>query len=100
MSTDPATLRLAQADHMAREIVAIADDVSRDYVDKPAAKNTDEAKRVVDREAIARAKLRIDVRMWLMARYAPQVYGGAAPKTSDTDPPVSFEIHTTVEEGE
>jgi hypothetical protein len=35
--------------------------------------------------------------MWLMARFAPHVYGNAAPKVTETDPPMSFVIHTTPE---
>ncbi len=96
MSTDPTAQRLAEAEQMAREIISIADDASQDHVAKQNSKNAEGQAPV--REVIARAKLRIDVRMWLMARYAPQVFGGGALKTPDTDPAVSFEIHTTVDQ--
>jgi hypothetical protein len=92
---DASVTRLAKAERMADEIVNIADDASSDVVTKTDAKGDD--KHSLNRDSIARAKLRIDTRMWLMARLAPQVYGNAAPKAVETNPPVSFEIHTTPE---
>ncbi|MDX2142999.1 MAG: hypothetical protein SFV19_06570 [Rhodospirillaceae bacterium] len=92
MTTDD---RLAKAERMAEEILAIADDPFADMADVAAAAPTT-AKAASDREALARAKLRIDVRMWLMARLAPQLYGTGAGNTSDDDEPlVYFNVHTT-----
>ncbi len=93
MRTDEsAAARLAKAERMAKEIVKIADDASGDVVEKPDSKAG--VKPVVNRYVIARAKLRIETRMWLMARLAPHIYGNAAPKTVETDPPMSYVIHT------
>jgi hypothetical protein len=75
---------LARAEKMAAEIIAIADDTVGDYVEKENAKG--KLQMVPDRENIARAKLRIDVRMWLMARLAPQVYGTGAAKPGQPAP--------------
>jgi len=61
--------REAQADYWAEEIVEIADDGSNDtYTDKDGNKRTDQ-------EVIARSRLRVDTRKWLMARMAPKKYG-------------------------
>jgi len=95
---DAAAARVAKADRMADEIVTIADDASADVLEKIDPKGGE--KRVLNRDCIARAKLRIDTRMWLMARLAPHVYGTAAPKAAETDPPMSFVIHTTPEPDE
>ncbi|MBL8628010.1 MAG: hypothetical protein JNM81_00165 [Rhodospirillaceae bacterium] len=74
-----------EAKRMAAEIVMIADDAAGDYVVKKTAKSkVDKAapEKILDRSAIARAKLRIDVRMWLMVRLAPHIYGVPAVKPS------------------
>lgn len=61
--------REAQADYWAEEIVEIADDGSNDtYTDKDGNERTDQ-------EVIARSRLRVDTRKWLMARMAPKKYG-------------------------
>ena len=58
-----ALARQVQADLLAEEALEIADDTSRDFIDdKP------------NREAIARAKLRIDTRRWLLSHLAPKKY--------------------------
>lgn len=77
------------AARMAQEIVTIADDAAGDYIQKENAKG--QVQTVPDRDNIARAKLRIDVRMWLMARLAPHIYGAAATKPTPP-PPEPFDI--------
>lgn len=53
----------------AEEIVAISDDGSNDtYVD-------DNGNERTDQDVIARSKLRVDTRKWLMARMSPKKYG-------------------------
>jgi len=57
------------ADAMAEEILDISDDGARDtYTDKDGNERT-------DHEVVARSRLRVDTRKWLMARMAPKKYG-------------------------
>ena len=68
-----ARAREAQAEHMAAEILEIADDGSNDWMERET-----EAGRIVtvpDHEHINRSKLRVDTRKFLMAKMAPKVYG-------------------------
>jgi hypothetical protein len=68
-SAQYARAREAQADYWAEQIVEIADDGSNDtYTDKDGNERTDQ-------EVIARSRLRVDTRKWLMARMAPKRYG-------------------------
>ncbi|MCW5730434.1 MAG: hypothetical protein KIT20_06740 [Alphaproteobacteria bacterium] len=63
--------RLLQADRLADEILAIADEREGDH-------RIDEKGRVVTQaDAIQRAKLRVDTRKWLMSRMSPRKYGDA-----------------------
>ena len=57
------------ADHLAAEIVEIADDGSRDYVEDK------DGRDVVDHDHIARARLRVDARKWYASKLAPKKYG-------------------------
>ncbi len=66
------------ADLLVAEMIAIADDASQDF--KPGGK--DGRARVLDREALQRAKLRIDARRWRAAQLAPHKYGGKAKATA------------------
>jgi len=65
--------RECQAECLVDEILKIARDSSRDYVEKrlPDGKMV----RVVDHENIARARLRINALKWIAARMAPRKYG-------------------------
>lgn len=68
-----ARAREAQAESLVEECLDIADDSSNDYVEK---ENADGSKSVVvDKEHIARSKLRVDTRKWWAARLAPKKYG-------------------------
>lgn len=61
--------REAQAEHFLDEILEIADDSAGDIeVGK-------DGQTRVSHEAIARAKLRIDTRKWMMSKLAPKKYG-------------------------
>lgn len=82
---------LWRVDHMAREIVRIADDDTEDYVIR---KNKDDPeggdKLVFDRQNVARSKLRIETRWRMLASHFPQKFGattmgGAAPKPNGDD---------------
>lgn len=63
-----ARAREAQADHMADEILAIADETDRDTID------TEGGERA-NNEWIARSRLRVDARKWLASKMAPKKYG-------------------------
>lgn len=58
---------------MADEILDIADDGTNDYVER---RNKDGSSYLaVDKEHIARSRLRVDSRKWLLAKALPKVYG-------------------------
>jgi hypothetical protein len=67
--------RECQAECLVDEILKIARDSRRDYVEKrlPDGKVV----RVVDHENIARSRLRINALKWIVARMAPRKYGNA-----------------------
>ena len=75
------------ADRLVAEMAAIADDGSMDF--KPGGKDGQE--RVLDRENLARAKLRIETRRWRAAQLAPHKYGGKAKPTSRGPEPFHYE---------
>ena len=79
------------AEKMAAEIIAIADDATADVMERETAKG--ETQTVPNREAIARAKLRIDTRMWLMTRLAPHIYGATATKPVAEPLPLLVDIN-------
>ena len=60
--------REVRADRIFDEILEIADDSSGDYV------KGDEGEIVLNREAIERAKLKIDARKWILAKMVPKKY--------------------------
>lgn len=61
--------REAQADKLAEDILAIADDGARDtYTDAEGNERTDQ-------DVIARSRLRVDARKWLASKMAPKRYG-------------------------
>lgn len=64
-----ARAREDQAEHWAEEIIQISDDGTNDT-------QTDEVGHErVNQDVIARSRLRVDTRKWLMARMAPKKYG-------------------------
>jgi hypothetical protein len=60
----------SRADAFAEEILQIADDDSDDEVRDPETGNTR-----MNTEFVARSRLKVDTRKWLMARMAPKRYG-------------------------
>ena len=64
-----ARAREAQADKMAEDILAIADDSAQDVF------VGENGREVVNNEAIARSRLRVDARKWLASKFAPKKYG-------------------------
>ena len=63
-----ARARDAQADKLAEDILAIADDGSNDTY------QTDDGE-AVNHDVIARSRLRVDARKWLAGKMAPKKYG-------------------------
>lgn len=61
--------RMEQAHYWSDEIVDISDDGSRDY------KESGDRGPVVDMDHIARSRLRVDTRKFLMAKIVPKIYG-------------------------
>lgn len=64
-----ARAREAQADALFDEILDIADESANDFTE---GKN---GETVVNSEAIARSRLRVDARKWMAAKLRPKVYG-------------------------
>lgn len=66
---DYASARKVQAEIMATEIIQIADDASNDtFVDSDGQVRADHA-------MVARARLRVDTRKWILSKVLPKVYG-------------------------
>lgn len=65
--------REAQADYYAEEIIEISDDGSNDWMDRKLSDGSTEE--VENKDVLARSRLRVDTRKWLMARMAPKKYG-------------------------
>lgn len=63
-----ARAREAQADHLAEEILQIADDGANDTYQT-------EAGEAVSHDVIQRSRLRVDARKWLASKMAPKKYG-------------------------
>jgi len=64
-----AKAREMQLESWEDELLAIADDVSRDVVTRP------DGGAAFDHEHIARSKLRVDTRKWIMSKRLPRRYG-------------------------
>ena len=58
---------------MADEMLEIADDSRNDWIDKIA--KSGEVVRVLDEEAIARSRMRIATRQWLLSKALPHAFG-------------------------
>lgn len=86
-----ARAKTVQADVMAEEILDIADDGTNDYKSRMSADgSTDE---VIDHDHIARSRLRVDARKWLMSKMAPKKYGDKLQHTGpDGDEPAKLVI--------
>lgn len=68
-----ACAREVQADYYAEEIIEISDDGSNDWMERRRSDGSSEE--VENKEVLARSRLRVDTRKWLMARMAPKKYG-------------------------
>ena len=76
--------REAQAHLIEDEILSIADDASRDFVKK------EDGTEVVDNEAIARARLRVDTRKWLLGKLSSKRFGDKVEVSGDPDKPIKI----------
>jgi hypothetical protein len=76
-----ARARKLKASKMFEEIVKISDDLTRDkFVDERGDERPDHA-------AIARARLRVDTRKWIMSKVLPKLYGDdILPESEKTEP--------------
>lgn len=59
--------------HLAEEILEISDNSEGDFIERPG--KDGEMTKVVDHEAIARARLRVNSRKWMLSKMLPRVYG-------------------------
>ena len=71
--------RDALVEHWAEEIVQISDDGTNDTYE-------DENGTRANQDVIARSRLRVDTRKWLMARMAPKKYGDKVTQEHTGDP--------------
>jgi hypothetical protein len=69
------------ADAMAEEILDIADDGTNDYMTIELQDGYE--KEVINHEVLARSRLRVDTRKWLMSKMKPKKYGEKIDMTSD-----------------
>jgi len=61
------------AEHFAEEILEIADDGSNDWIEREV--ESGKLIKVADHEHIARSRLRVDTRKWLMSKLLPKKFG-------------------------
>ena len=74
----------------ADQIIDIADDSSDDYVERQ--RSDGASQKVIDQENIARARLRVDARKWLLSKLMPKVYGDKLALGGDADaPPIQLQ---------
>ena len=80
------------ADHIADEILEIADESANDW------QISEDGSRYVDNEAVQRSRLRIDARKWYASKIAPKKYGDKVVNElqgGDPDKPITHSIAVT-----
>ncbi len=76
-----------QADFLAEEILTNADDSSEDEIFIECEDGSGQsAKRVCNKEFIARSRLRVDTRKWIASKLKPKKYGEKVDVTSGNEP--------------
>ena len=80
------TARLIGYQLMAEELMAIADDGANDYIER--VDETGKVKLVVDHDHIARSRLRVDTRKWVLAKMLPKLYGDKLTVGGDENAPI------------
>lgn len=78
--------REAMEDYWADEIIGIADDTSDDVV------RTEDGGATPNHAAVARARLRVSTRQWLMSRRAPLKYGDRLQVAGDAASPLTVVV--------
>jgi len=68
-----ASAKEGMAEHFAEEMLEIADDGSNDWIEREL--ESGHVVKVPDHEHIARSRLRVDTRKWLMSKLMPKKYG-------------------------
>ncbi len=79
-----------RADGWSEEIVEIADDGSNDFMEKLDRDGEPTGAYAFNKEAVMRSKLRVDTRLWLMAKAAPKKYGDKIAYTGPDGGPIQF----------
>jgi hypothetical protein len=78
---------------MADDVIDISDDARGDYVGKTGANG--ETTRVFDSENVARSRLRVDSRKWVLAKALPKIYGDKIEHTGKDGAPLFPELIIT-----
>lgn len=78
-----ARAREVQLDHWVDEIIEIADDSSNDWLERET--KSGRKIRVLDQEAIMRARLRIDTKKWLLSKLKPEKFGDSLKLSGSLD---------------
>lgn len=84
-----------QADRFNEEIVEIADDGTNDWIEKENAR-TGRTYIALNEEAIARSRLRVETRKWLMGKHKPKKYGDSTTLKGDADNPLAIKQDITL----
>jgi hypothetical protein len=78
---------------MADDVIDISDDSGGDYVEKTGPNG--ETTRVFDSENVARSRLRVDSRKWVLAKALPKIYGDRIEHTGKDGAPLFPELVIT-----
>jgi hypothetical protein len=78
---------------MAEEIIEISDDATNDYVERA---KEEGVQIVVDHDHIARSRLRVETRKWVLARMLPKAYGDRVAVGGDAGAPPIQHQHFAV----
>lgn len=70
--------------HWAEDVVDISDDSGSDIIRTP------DGKEITNYEVVARAKLRVDSRKWMLSKLLPKQYGEKLELGSDPDKPLAI----------
>lgn len=86
-----AKAKLAMAEHMAEDILDIADDGTNDWIERLG----DDGQPLGWREngeALGRSRLRVDARKWLLSKLMPKKYGERVQHANDPDDPITAPV--------
>jgi hypothetical protein len=73
---------------LAEELLEIADDGSNDWMER---NHGEDAVWVTNGEAVARSRLRVDTRKWLLSKVLPKLYGDKLQVGGDPENPIKHE---------